>query len=67
MRPQVPAPHDAIEIDEVMRGVRRKWKRPPAQKAPAVDDEIKRMVDAVEPQTLRGMRDRALLLPNNSG
>jgi integrase len=47
---------------EVMRGIRRAWKRPVARKAPAVDDEIKRMVDAVEPQTLKGLRDRALLL-----
>ena len=64
---RVPSPHDAIEVDEVMRGIRRKWKRPPVQKAPAVDDEIKRMVDAVEPQTLRGMRDRALLLLGFAG
>ena len=57
-----PSPHDAIEVDEVMRGIRRARKRPIAQKAPAVDEEIKRMVDAVEPQTLKGLRDRALLL-----
>ena len=62
-----PSPHDAIEVDEVMRGIRRAWKRPPAQKAPAVDDEIKRMVDAVEPQTLKGLRDRALLLLGFAG
>ena len=62
-----PSPHDALEVDEVLRGIRREWKRPPAQKAPAVDDEIKRMVDAVEPQTLRGLRDRALLLLGFAG
>ena len=62
-----PSPHDAIEVDEVLRGIRRAWKRPPTQKAPAVDDEIKRMVDAVEPQTLRGLRDRALLLLGFAG
>jgi site-specific recombinase XerD len=61
------SPHGAIEIAEVMRGVRRHWKRPPAQKAPAVEDEIKRMVDAVEPQTLKGLRDRALLLLGFAG
>lgn len=61
------SPHDAIEVDEVMRGIRRAWKRPKAQKAPAVDDEIKRMVDAVEPQTLKGLRDRALLLLGFAG
>jgi len=61
------SPHDAIEVDEVLRGIRRTWKRPKAQKAPAVDDEIKRMVDAVAPQTLRGLRDRALLLLGFAG
>lgn len=62
-----PSPHDAIEVDEVLRGIRRTWKRPKAQKAPAVDAEIQRMVDAVAPQTLRGLRDRALLLLGFAG
>ena len=62
-----PSPHDAIEVAEVMRGIRRAWKRPPQQKAPAVDEDVKRMVDAVEPQTLRGLRDRALLLVGFAG
>jgi site-specific recombinase XerD len=61
------SPHDAIEVDEVLRGIRRTFKRPSAQKSPAVDEEIKRMVDAVEPQTLRGLRDRALLLLGFAG
>ena len=50
-----------------MRGIRRAWKRPVTQKAPAVADEIKRMVDAVEPQTFAGLRDRALLLLGFAG
>lgn len=62
-----PSPHDAIEVAEVLRGIRRAWKRPPQQKAPAVDEELKRMVDAVEPETLRGLRDRALLLLGFAG
>jgi site-specific recombinase XerD len=61
------SPHDALQVDEVMRGIRRAWKRPVAQKAPAVDEEMKRMVDAVEPQTLKGLRDRALLLLGFAG
>jgi site-specific recombinase XerD len=64
---RIPSPHDAIEVDEVLRGIRRAWKRPPAQKAPAVDDEIKRMVDAATPRTLQGLRDRALLLLGFAG
>lgn len=61
------SPHDAIEVAEVMRGIRRAWKRPPRQKAPAVDEDVKRMVDAVEPQTVQGLRDRALLLLGFAG
>ena len=61
------SPHDALEVDEVLRGIRRTWKRPPSQKAPAVDNEIKRMVDAVQSQTLKGLRDRALLLLGFAG
>jgi integrase len=64
---RVPSPHDALEVDEVMRGVRRAWNKPQAKKAPAVDGEIQRLVDAVEPQTLKGLRDRALLLVGFAG
>ena len=64
---KLPSPHDAIEVAEVMRGIRRSWKRPPTQKTPAVDEEVKKMVDAVEPQTLKGLRDRALLLLGFAG
>ena len=64
---KLPSPHDALEVAEVLRGIRRRWKQPPAQKAPAVDEAIKRMVDDVEPQTLKGLRDRALLLLGFAG
>lgn len=64
---KLPSPHDALEVDEVLRGIRRSWKQPPTRKAPAVDEDIKRMVDAVEPQSLRGLRDRALLLLGFAG
>src|SRR5580692_6702436 len=46
-----PSPHDALEVTEVLRGIRRAWKRPVAQKAPAVDEDLKRMVDAAADQT----------------
>ena len=62
-----PSPHEAIEVAEVMRGIRRAWQRPPAQKTPAIDEEVKRMVDAAEPQTMMGLRDRALLLLGFAG
>jgi integrase len=64
---KLPSPHDGLEVDEVTRGVRRAWKRPAAQKAPAVDEEIQRLVNAVAPQTLKGLRDRALLLLGFAG
>jgi site-specific recombinase XerD len=62
-----PSPHDSIEIAEVMRGIRRRWKRPPAQKAAAVDEDVLRLADAAQPQTLQGLRDRALVLLGFAG
>lgn len=56
------SPHNTIKVTEVMRGIRRDWGRPPEKKAAALDDEIKKMADAVEPETSKGLRDRALLL-----
>jgi site-specific recombinase XerD len=60
-------PNEALEVSDVMRGIRRVWQRPVTQKAPATDKDIKRMVDAVEPDTLRGLRDRALILLGFAG
>ena len=57
-----PSPHNTIQVTEVMRGIRRSWARPPEHKAPAVDQEIKRMADTVDQETAKGLRDRALLL-----
>lgn len=54
--------HNTIQVTEVMRGIRRDWGRPSAKKAPAIDEEIKQMADAVEAGTAKGLRDRALLL-----
>ncbi len=58
----VASPHDALAVTEVMRGIRRAWGRAPDRKAPAFDDEIKRMVDLVDPDSAKGRRDRVLLL-----
>lgn len=57
-----PSPHNALKVVEVMRGIRRDWAQPPVKKAAAIDDDVKRMADAAEPQTRMGLRDRALLL-----
>jgi len=64
---KVASPHDALEVDEVLRGIRRAWKQPPRQKAPAIDAEVQRLADAVEPQTRHGLRDRALVLLGFAG
>ena len=56
------SPHNTIQVTEVMRGIRRDWGKPPAKKQPAIDDDIKKMADTVEPETAKGLRDRALLL-----
>jgi site-specific recombinase XerD len=57
-----PSPHNTIQVTEVMRGIRRDWGKPPDRKAPAIDEEIKMMVDAAESESAKGLRDRALLL-----
>lgn len=64
---KVAPPHDALEVAEVMRGIRRVWQRPVTQKAPALDEDVKRMCAAVEADTLQGLRDRALLLLGFAG
>ena len=57
-----PSPHNALKVVEVMRAIRRDWGQPPEKKAAAVDEDIKKMADAVELETAKGLRDRALLL-----
>jgi len=59
---QLASPHDAIEVSEVLQGVRRSRETPPVQKKAARDTDLRRMVDTVRPQCARGRRDRALLL-----
>lgn len=56
------SPHNGIRVMEVMRGIRRSWAKPKQQKAPILDEEIRRLADAVKPETALGLRDRALLL-----
>ncbi len=55
------SPHNALQVTEVMRGIRRDWGQPPAKKVAAVDDDIKKMADAMNPVTAKGLRNRALL------
>ena len=66
----LPSPHNTLSVMEVMRGIRRqraKTGEGPEKKAPAVDAVIKRMIDQLDMETLRGKRDRALLLYGYAG
>ena len=60
-----PAGHEAVRA--VMRGIRRTAGTAPAQKAPATADRIAAMLEAVPTDTLRGKRDRAMLLLGFAG
>lgn len=57
-----PSPHDAVEVAEVLAGIRRAVGTAPDQKAPAVAEDVRRMVDACNVTTKVGLRDRAVLL-----
>ena len=56
------SPHNAVEVQEVMRGIRRLSTRGVVKKEAAVDEQIKKMVDTCDWGTFQGVRDRALLL-----
>jgi site-specific recombinase XerD len=64
---RVVSPHNAVEIQEVMRGIRRLSNRGVIKKEAAVDEHIKRMVETVDVTTYQGCRDRALLLLGFAG
>jgi site-specific recombinase XerD len=64
---RVVSPHNAIEIQEVMRGIRRLSTRGVVKKEAAVDEQIKRMVNTSDLRTYQGQRDRALLLLGFAG
>ena len=64
---RVVSPHNAVEIQEVMRGIRRLSTRGVVKKEAAVDEQIKKMVDTVDLATNQGQRDRALLLLGFAG
>ena len=60
-------PHQAIAVAELMRGVRRTVGGAPAKKAPALDADVRAMVDALDLGRTAGLRDRALLLVGFAG
>jgi len=64
---RLPSWRDAIEVTAAMRTIRHEWRRPPARKAAAVDEEVRCLADAVEWGYLRAHRDRALVLLGFAG
>ncbi len=62
------SPHAAPEVTEVLRGVANARRDlPGGKKRPALDADVCRMVDALDTDTLAGMRDAALLLLGFAG
>ena len=64
---RVVSPHAAVEVQEVMRGIRRLSTRGVVKKEAAVDEQIKKMVDACDLTSYQGQRDRAILLLGFAG
>ena len=48
------SPHNVVEVQEVMRGIRRLYTRGVVKKEAAVDEQIKRMVFAGDAGTFQG-------------
>ena len=58
-----PPPNRALEVQKVMSGIGRTLRvAPRRQRAPLSTEELRRLLAAADPDTLAGLRDRALLL-----
>ena len=63
-----PSPHDALAVREVLGGIRASQReRPSGAERALVDDDVACLVDVLDPSTLAGARDRALLLVGFAG
>lgn len=59
----LPSPHESIRVADVLKGIANDQKsRVPDQAKPALDADIRKLVDALDLTTIQGIRDRALLL-----
>lgn len=63
---KLPPPVDEM-VRATLRGIRSTIGTAPHPKAPLVVETLRKIVDAIEPDTLAGARDRALLLLGFSG
>ncbi|PWI54801.1 hypothetical protein B5K03_08760 [Rhizobium phaseoli] len=60
-------PTDNAGVAAILKGIRRTIGTSPRQKAPATVDVIHALMARIEPETLQGRRDRALLLLGFAG
>ncbi|APO67262.1 integrase family domain-containing protein [Rhizobium gallicum] len=60
-------PTDNAGVAAILKGIRRTVGTAPRQKAPATVDVIHALMARIEPETLQGKRDRALLLLGFAG
>ena len=64
----LPSPHESKRVTLVLKGIANdKKNRKPKKAKPALDADIKRMVDAMITDSAQGLRDRALLLVGFDG
>ncbi|MBC8162374.1 MAG: tyrosine-type recombinase/integrase [Roseiflexaceae bacterium] len=56
-----PSPTDTVEVEQALRGIRRSLKVAPTQKAAAVTEIVRAMIEAL-PDKPSSLRDKALLL-----
>lgn len=64
----LPSPHEAHKVTRVLKGIANEQKhRKPRKAKPALDADLKRMIDAMDPTSAQGIRDKALLLVGFDG
>ena len=64
----LPSPHEAYKVTLVLKGIANEQKYRQLRKAkPAGDEDLKRMIDAMDISCVKGVRDRALLLVGFDG
>lgn len=64
----LPSPHESAAVSEVLQGIARDQRgRKPRQAAAALAEDVCRMVDTLDLTTMKGLRDRALLLVGFDG
>jgi site-specific recombinase XerD len=61
------SPTHSILVRAVWRGIRREHGTAPEPKSPILVDDLRRMVEAMDTTTMRGLRDKALLLVGFAG